>query len=99
MPQVQDQLLDEQSERYVNEAIELGVTDLKAAMFCANIRHLGGLSAMRRVIADAKADNVDLTMENIYTTMRAHNTNPNGVGADLYNSRHVKVMQWLNTYL
>ena len=25
--QVQDQLLDEQRERYVNEAIELGVTD------------------------------------------------------------------------
>ena len=96
---IQDQLIDEQSERYVSEARNMGITDLKAAMFCANVRHLGGLSAMRRIINDAKADGVELTMRNIYESMRAHNTSSNGVGADKYNSRHVKVMEWLDTYL
>ena len=96
---VQDQLVDEQMERYVNYAAELGVEDLKAKMFCANVEHLGGYSAMEWVVEICRADGLPMTMDNLYRAMRAHTSNPNGVGADKYNSRHVKVMQWINQYI
>ncbi len=98
---VQDQLVDEQMEKYVNEAEDLGVSDLKARMFCANIRHLGGYSAMEWVIEVCIDDGLPLTMDNLWTSMRKHTTNldGNGVGANKYKSRHEKVMTWLNKYI
>lgn len=98
---VQNRLVDEQMVKYVNEARNLGVMDLKASMFCANIRHLGGYGAMKRVIEWCKEDGRDFTMTNIYNSMREHTTNKdgNGVGADRYNTRHKKVMSWLNSYI
>ena len=96
---IQDQLVDEQMERYVGYAKELGVSDLKAQMFCANIEHLGGYSAMEWVVEICKEDNRPLTMDNLYRSMRAHNSNPNGVGSDKYSQRHKKVMQWINQYI
>lgn len=98
---VQDRLVDEQMERYVNEAEALGVTDLKARMFCANIRHLGGYGAMEWVIEVCIEDGKSLTMENLWTSMRDHTPNKggNGVGADKYKTRHEKVMGWLNQHI
>ena len=96
---VQDYLIDEQMSQYISEATALGVTDLKARMFLANVRHLGGYGPMKWVVECCISDGLPLTMGNLYTSMRNHTTNPNGVGADLYNSRHVKVMQWLNQYI
>lgn len=98
--EIQNQLLDEEAEKYVNDAQKLGVNDLKARMFCANIRHLGGYSAMSSVIRNCKADGLPLTMEGLWISMRNH-ADPagNGVGSDRYKSRHEKVMLWLNTYL
>ncbi len=96
---IQDQLVDEQMERYVNQAAALGVTDLKAKMFCANIEHLGGYSAMSWVVQVCQEDGLPMTMDNLYRAMRAHNSNPNGVGAPLYSTRHIKVMQWINAYI
>lgn len=99
--QVQDELLDAEMTIYVNEAQNLGVNDLKARMFCANIRHLGGYSAMRSVIENCKADGLALTMDNLWISMRNHTSNlsGNGVGANKYKTRHEKVMLWLDTYL
>lgn len=99
--QIQDQLVDEQMERYINEAETLGVTDLKGKMFCANVRHLGGYSTMKWVIECCQEDGKPLTMTNLYNSMRDHTSNKagNGVGADKYDSRHKKVMGWLNEYL
>lgn len=98
---VQNRLVDEQMVKYVNEAKALGVTDLKGQMFLANIRHLGGYTPMKWVVSCCKEDNLPLTMNNLYTSMRNHTDNKagNGVGADKYNSRHVKVMGWLDTYI
>jgi hypothetical protein len=98
---MQDSLVDEQMEKYVNEAEDMGVTDLKARMFCANIRHLGGKGAMEWVIEVCAEDGKALTMENLWTSMRDHTPNKdgNGVGADKYKSRHEKVMKWLNEYI
>ena len=81
---IQNRLVDEQMVKYVNEAAALGVIDLKAQMFCANIRHLGGYSAMSWVVECCQADGKALTMENLWTSMRDHTPNKdgNGVGAD-----------------
>jgi len=98
---VQDRLVDEQMEKYVIEAENLGVTDLKGRMFCANIRHLGGYSAMEWVIEVCIEDGLPLTMDNLWISMRNHTTNleGNGVGANKYKTRHEKVMGWLNLYI
>lgn len=98
---IQNRLVDEQMEQYVQEAADLGVTDLKAQMFCANVRHLGGYGPMEWVVECCIEDGKALTMENIYTSMRDHTPNKagNGVGADKYNTRHQKVMQWINEYI
>lgn len=98
---VQNRLVDQQMAIYVNEAKNLGVTDLKAQMFLANIRHLGGYTPMKWVVNCCKEDGKSLTMLNLYNSMRDHTTNKagNGVGADKYNSRHVKVMGWLDKYI
>ena len=46
----QDKKLDAQMIVFVNGAEALGVTEVAAAMMCANFRHHGGYSAMKRVI-------------------------------------------------
>ena len=98
---IQNRLVDEQMEQYVKEALQLGVTDLKAQMFCANVRHLGGYSPMKWMISCCQEDGLELTMENLWTSLRSHTTdlNGNGVGANKYKSRHEKVMGWLNQYI
>ena len=47
----QDALLDEQMEVYVREAEALGVTDPAGQAMCANFRHQGGVSAVKRILA------------------------------------------------
>ena len=86
---------------YVNKAEKLGVTDLKARMFCANIHHLGGYGAMSWAIQCCKDDGKALTMPNIWQSMRDHTPDKsgNGVGADKYVTRHQKVMGWLEQYI
>lgn len=49
--EVQDSLVREQMKKYVAEAEKLGVTDQAALMMCANFRHQGGLSAVKRVLS------------------------------------------------
>ncbi len=97
---VQDALIDEQMEAYVAEAEALGVRDLKAKLFCANIRHLGGYGPMARVINYCKTDGDAIIMENLWSNMREREAGSgNLVGSDKYARRHQKVMEWLNTYL
>lgn len=100
--EVQNRLVDKQMQQYVDEALGLGVTDLKARMFCANIRHLGGYSSMKRVVNNCINDGLPLTMDNIWQTMLKHdsqNSGANQVGSPIYHTRHIKVMNWLNKYL
>lgn len=97
---VQDALIDEQMTKYTEQAKSLGVTDLKARLFCANIEHLGGYSAMVRVINYCISDGDPLTMENLWTNMREREAGSGTkVGSDIYKTRHMKVMTWLDTYL
>lgn len=62
--EVQDSLVREQMEKYVAEAEKLGVTDQAALMMCANFRHQGGLSAVKRVLGKTEKP---YTLDHIYS--------------------------------
>ena len=98
---VQDRLVDEEMTKYINEAKNLDVKDLKGQMFLANVRHLGGSKPMKWVVECCIEDGLPLTMRNLYTSMRNHTENKagNGVGADKYDTRHKKVMGWIDEYI
>ena len=89
---VQDQLIDEQMVKYLEEARSLGVTDLKAMMMCANLRHLGGLGAVKRVLNKTAKP---YTLNNIYNALQSDTGNQVGT----FRSRNVKVRDWLNKYI
>lgn len=77
---VQDALVEDQMKQYVSEAEKLGVTDQAAAMMCANFRHQGGLSAMKRVIGKTEKP---YTLDHLYAACKTDTGNQ--VGA--YKSR------------
>ena len=87
----QDQLLDEQMAKYMKEAANLGVTDEVAQMMCANIRHQGGLGAVKRVL---KKTEKPYTIHTIYEAMKSDTGNQ--VGA--YRSRQLMVYNSLKKY-
>lgn len=76
----QDKLMDAQMEVYVKEAEALGATDPAAAMMCANFRHHGGYSAMKRVLGKTEKP---YTLDHIYAACQTDTGNQ--VGA--YKSR------------
>ena len=90
----QDQLVREQVAEYEKEVQSLGVLDTKAVCMCINLRHLGGIGAVKRVLAKTATP---YTMERIWSAMQSDTGNQ--VGGALYRSRHLKVMGWLNQYI
>lgn len=88
----QDQLIDEQMAKYMKEAKDLGVNDEAAQMMCANIRHQGGLSAVKRVL---KKTEKPYTIHTIYEAMKSDTGNQ--VGA--YRSRQLMVYNSLKKYV
>lgn len=92
--QCQDQLVREQIASYENEVQKLGVSDTKAVCMCINLRHLGGIGAVKRVLAKTATP---YTMERIWSAMQSDTGNQ--VGGSLYRTRHQKVMGWLNQYI
>ena len=77
---VQDALVEDQMKDYVAEAEKLGVTDQAALMMCANFRHQGGYSAMKRVLGKTQKP---YTLDHIYSACQTDTGNQ--VGA--YKSR------------
>lgn len=88
----QDTLIDEQMQKYIDEAAELGVTDIDALMMCANFRHQGGLGAMKRVLGKTQKP---YTLDNLYAACQTDTGNQ--VGA--YKSRQKMVYNSLKKYL
>lgn len=88
----QDTLIDEQMQKYINEANELGVTFVDAQMMCANFRHQGGLGAMKRVIGKTQKP---YTLDNLYAACKTDTGNQ--VGA--YKSRQNMVYNTLKKYV
>lgn len=96
---VQKSLMAEQITTYINRAATEGVTEVQAAMFCANIQHLGGKGPVQRII---KKTGKPLTIERIYAVLKLDQqdtSNNNQVGDPIYWSRHVKVYGWIKQYI
>lgn len=87
----QDNLLDEQMEAYVQEAADLGVTDPAGQAMCANFRHQGGLSAVKRILTKTAKP---CTLDNLYKACQSDTGNQ--VGA--YKSRQKFVYDSLKKY-
>ena len=86
------QFMDGQMETYVKEAASLGVTAMDAKMMCANFRHQGGLSAVKRILAKTTKP---YTLDHLYTACQTDTGNQ--VGA--YKSRQKMVYNALKTYI
>lgn len=92
----QDEMMDDYITSYVKNAEDLGVTDQEALMMCANIEHLGGLSALKRVISKTQKPYTLDTIMAALKTDQGDSSNNNQVGDRLYWSRHEKVYQWIS---
>jgi len=88
----QDQLMDEQALKYINEAADLGVTDLDAQMMCCNFRHQGGSGAVTRILGKTTKP---YTLDKLYASCKTDTGNQ--VGA--YRTRQEKVYSWLKQYV
>ena len=91
----QDQLMYEQIETYEKKIIDLEVVDIKAVMMCINIRHLGGLNAVIRILKKSK----DYTIDAIYDALRTDQNDDSShtqVGDKLFWSRQECVYKWIN---
>ena len=88
----QDQLLDDQMITYMKEAAALGVTQTDAQMMCANIRHQGGLGAVKRILGKTTTP---YTLDHIYTALQSDTGNQVGT----YTSRQKMVYTSLKKYV
>lgn len=95
---VQDAVMLEDIAGYIDTVEDMGVTNIQAQMMCVNIMHLGGTSALERVLKKTSNRN---SMESIYTALKTDqndHSNNNQVGDEKYWSRHVKVREWILKY-
>lgn len=95
---VQDAAMLEDIAGYIDTVKDLGVTNEQAQMMCINIMHLGGTSALERVLKKTSNRN---HLESIYAALKtdqSDHSNGNQVGDLKYWSRHVKVRKWILEY-
>lgn len=71
----QDAFMEDMLSKYCAEAQSLGVTDAKAQGMCANFRHHGGYSAMKRVIGKTEKP---YTLHNLYAACKTDTGNQVG---------------------
>ena len=90
--QCQKELLGEQMQVYAKEAEKLGVTDHQGQAMCANFRHQGGHSAMKRVIGKTKKP---YNLDNLYAAV-CTDTKKNQIGT--YRQRQKVVYNCLKKY-
>lgn len=88
----QDSLIDEQLEIYTKEAEALGVTLPDAQSMCANFRHQGGYSAMKRVLGKTSKP---YTLDSLYSACKTDTGNQ--VGA--YKQRQTFVYNALKAHM
>lgn len=87
----QDNIMDEQSAAYADEAFKRGVTDARAQAMCVNFRHQGGLGAATRILAKTQKP---YTLDNLYAACQTDTGNQVGV----YKDRQKFVYNALKTY-
>lgn len=91
----QDELLNSQILARAEKVNTMGITDIDAQIFAAEIIHLGGYSAFERVL---KKTSKPYSMDNIYKALKTDQNDTssnNQVGDKKYWSRHEKIYRWL----
>ena len=87
----QDEMVNEQMQKFVAEAEKLGVTDHQAQAMAANWRHQGGPGAVTRILKKTKKP---YTLDHLYEACKTDTGNQ--VGA--YKTRQRLVYTWLKQY-
>ncbi len=87
---VQDEMMEEQVVKFEKEMQDIGISDVMAICMGINLRHLGGLGAVKRVIRKTAKP---YTIDSIWAAMQSDTGNQ--VGGPLYRSRHEKVITWI----
>ena len=91
----QDELLNNQIIARAEKVNAIGVTDIDAQIFAAEIIHLGGYTAFERVLQKTSKP---YSMDNIYKALKTDQNDTssnNQVGDKKYWSRHEKIYGWL----
>ena len=95
----QDELLNNQILARAEKVNAIGVTDIDAQIFAAEIIHLGGYAAFERVLQKTSKP---YSMDNIYKALKSDQNDTssnNQVGDKKYWSRHEKIYGWLKEKL
>lgn len=89
------ELLDE----YLADIKRLGVTNLRCGMFMAECYHLGGYSAVKRVVGRATNKNsLSALRKSLYLDQK-DKSNSYQIGDLVYKSRHELFYKWLKSYI
>lgn len=94
----QDALFADLMEKYIENAVEYGVTDVKAQMMWCEIEHLGGLSPTKRIFDRAAKP---YTPDSIFASLKKDQqdtSNDNQVGDKKFQSRHECCVKWIKQY-
>lgn len=91
----QKELFKSNSQKLLEYAYNLGITDHKALAMAMQIAHLGGTSALKRIISKTSKP---YTVASIDAALRTDNQNSSQVGAKIFRSRHDCVIKWLDQY-
>ena len=91
----QKEVFKTNSQKLLEYAYSLGITDHKALAMGMNLAHLGGTGALKRVISKT---NRPYTVNNIDAALRTDDQGSAQVGARMFRSRHDCVIRWLNKY-
>lgn len=91
----QKEIFKTNSQGLLEYAYSLGVTDHKALAMAMQIAHLGGKSALKRIIDKTSKP---YTVSSIDAALRTDNQNSSQVGAKIFRERHDCVIKWLDKY-
>lgn len=85
--------------KYIGRAEEAGITSVEGQMMWAEVQHLGGLSAVRRIAARLKAPyGCDEWLDALRPDQSSSRYSSNGVGCKKYWSRHIKCVEFIQKY-
>ena len=91
----QKEVFKSNSQKHLEYAYNLGITDHKALAMAMQIAHLGNISALKRIISKTSKP---YTVASIDAALRTDNQNSSQVGAKIFRSRHDCVIKWLDQY-
>ncbi|MBQ1492871.1 MAG: Ig-like domain-containing protein [Blautia sp.] len=96
---VQDLRAVELLDEYLTDIRQMGVTNLRAAMFMAECYHLGGRSPVYRVVNRAKDRNSIASLKVSLYKDQKDTSNSYQIGDAMYTNRHERIYNWIKQYI